>query len=457
MRDYDENLLLGYVEGDLTDAERAKVEQWIAGDPRLEGLLRGLIADRQALRDLPHPEAPAWVLDDVDRRLERSMLLQAGAGDHEQVIVRQRHAARRWSIGLSMAATVLLAAGVVIWSITGMDHQKVRFEVARSDTNKSAAPAPGSAVAVDIDKRRDVADGMASKSGGDAERGLMMKSAPSPILTQKQEAAESINDMVTDDAEQRMLPSAMTGKAKADAEDADRSIEIVVQTRDVAGTLAQLNEVAGDIPHAKLIAELPMNGVALSMEELEKRSGATLRQNAPAAAAPAAPAQERSATGRLVGASVMNDQLANAAPAAATTPMPAPGQPFTYNYQLVIPADQLRNVLDRLGAAPFNTAAQNVAFRRQTQAAQRPLEHRNAAYWPSRSPDYAAILREQLPQSPPPVVVTKPADTESQTAMRGDAAQARANQSTVIVPIVIEFHPVTAAPAMTAPAAPPKP
>ncbi|MFA7236743.1 MAG: hypothetical protein WC058_07760, partial [Phycisphaeraceae bacterium] len=225
---------------------------------------------------------------------------------------------------------------------------------------------------------------------------------------------------------------------------------------------------------AKLIAELPMDKVALSVEELQKRSvamlqqdAATATQNAPATPVPAAGAAQTPGAAPQV---PMND-LAFAAPEAAATPMPAPGQPLAYNYQLIVPADQLQNVLDRLQAAPFNTASQNVAFRRQTQAAQRPLEQRNAAYWPSRSPDYAAILREQVPQNPPPVVVAKPAENESQPAAQSQAmpqgyvvqtqagtsgaSGASGDETTVIVPIVIEFHPVTAAPVMTAPAAPP--
>ena len=50
---YDEQLLLGYVENDLNDAERQYVQRWLNKDPQLAEMLQQMIDDRQAVVALP--------------------------------------------------------------------------------------------------------------------------------------------------------------------------------------------------------------------------------------------------------------------------------------------------------------------------------------------------------------------------------------------------------------------
>ena len=136
---YDEQLLLGYVEGDLTDAQRAQVEQWIAGDPRLGSLLEKLAGDRDALRALPEPETPSALMEDVDRVLERSMLLQFTLSDQEERVGEKRFIVRRIGAIAAAAAMLVVVTSVVIYSMMGLNS---------GSSTESGQPAAGPALAL---------------------------------------------------------------------------------------------------------------------------------------------------------------------------------------------------------------------------------------------------------------------------------------------------------------------
>lgn len=137
--EYDELLLLGYVEGDLTDAQRARVEQWISQDPRLGSLLAKLAADRDAVRAVPEPDTPAGLMDDVDRVLERSMLLQSAPAEQQERVDEKRFAMRRTIAIVVAAAMLLVVTAVVIQSIVGLGADPV----APRDLAMGGRPAPG--------------------------------------------------------------------------------------------------------------------------------------------------------------------------------------------------------------------------------------------------------------------------------------------------------------------------
>lgn len=78
---YDQELLLGYVEEALDNAQVAQFEATLNDDARLRNLVAQLVADRKILRALPSVTAPSYVLDGISEQLERSLLLGAGGGD----------------------------------------------------------------------------------------------------------------------------------------------------------------------------------------------------------------------------------------------------------------------------------------------------------------------------------------------------------------------------------------
>lgn len=115
---HDENMLLGYVEGTLTDTELARVRMLMRSDPRLEEMLEGMKGDKARLKALPEPQAPQWLMDDVDQQLERAMLMEEGAARNEAIQHRQRQRMRRVIFNTSLAAMLLIVATVVIHSLS---------------------------------------------------------------------------------------------------------------------------------------------------------------------------------------------------------------------------------------------------------------------------------------------------------------------------------------------------
>ncbi|MEX2213407.1 MAG: hypothetical protein WD768_04725 [Phycisphaeraceae bacterium] len=124
---YDENLILGYVEGELDDAQLAVFEQQLAADDQLRIAVEAMIADRQMLRDVPAVEAPVQLMNEVTAALEQHMPSDAPANVASPASASTSPAAApvlyrfprgtRWiRFSASMAAMLLLAAGLT-WQL----------------------------------------------------------------------------------------------------------------------------------------------------------------------------------------------------------------------------------------------------------------------------------------------------------------------------------------------------
>jgi hypothetical protein len=74
---YDEELFLGYLEGDLSLEKTLEFEKLLVEDARLRNLVAQLVIDRHRVRNLPKESAPPDLMDRVNANLERSMLLGA--------------------------------------------------------------------------------------------------------------------------------------------------------------------------------------------------------------------------------------------------------------------------------------------------------------------------------------------------------------------------------------------
>jgi hypothetical protein len=72
---YDDNLILGYIEDELTADQKAAFERTLAADPRLASLVASMKQDHQMLCDLDQVTAPMELGDYVSSQLERQMLL----------------------------------------------------------------------------------------------------------------------------------------------------------------------------------------------------------------------------------------------------------------------------------------------------------------------------------------------------------------------------------------------
>ena len=101
--------LAAYVDGELTDAERAEIERHLTANPQHRTLIRELMGHRDLLRELPRASAPADLNQEFSGQLERSALLDAG---EESVAVAGR--IHRWPQIAAVAAVVFLALGLGI-------------------------------------------------------------------------------------------------------------------------------------------------------------------------------------------------------------------------------------------------------------------------------------------------------------------------------------------------------
>lgn len=113
---YDEELFLEYVEGELPVEKRVAFENQMLQDPRLRNLVAQMVLDRHRMRTLPDEAAPEHLMDAVNERLERSMLLGASPQEFTQTKAPASNGFRwrRFATMGAMAAMVAMVAGVFI-------------------------------------------------------------------------------------------------------------------------------------------------------------------------------------------------------------------------------------------------------------------------------------------------------------------------------------------------------
>lgn len=120
---YDDTLILGYLEGDLSDADRARLEAQMASDTALATLVERLRNDRAAMRRLPTEEPPIGLADAAMSLEERSMLLgnpdaaAPRATDPTEDHIRRFRLHRTVSY-LAIAALVVICGGVMLISLS---------------------------------------------------------------------------------------------------------------------------------------------------------------------------------------------------------------------------------------------------------------------------------------------------------------------------------------------------
>jgi len=113
---FDQDLILGYIEGELDDAERAAFEATLEANHELRGLVAQLKIDRQNLRQLSRCTAPVGVVDQAMQSQERDELL----GEPEVIqpmpaaVKVDRYKLRRVMFRVAVAAVLIISAALVI-------------------------------------------------------------------------------------------------------------------------------------------------------------------------------------------------------------------------------------------------------------------------------------------------------------------------------------------------------
>ena len=128
--------LSAYLDGELDEAERRRVEAGLAASPEARAQLEALRTARDALATLPRPTAPAELRERVRRQIERASLLESSAPRPTRIL-----RLARWTLA---AAAVVLAAVVLRWSL---EARRPARPVAVQPAPQPPQPAPQPAVA----------------------------------------------------------------------------------------------------------------------------------------------------------------------------------------------------------------------------------------------------------------------------------------------------------------------
>jgi hypothetical protein len=160
---YDQDNILGYVEGDLSDDQRAAFEAMLEDDHELRQLVSQMKLDRQALRSLGKQSAPVGLLDQVIQSHERAALLGDPAAPEPLAlsVPVNRWKFRRVLAYGSVAAVLLLSFGLVVQTLIppgffSNDSQFAQLN-SESDTADLSTPQVGSGLALlDEDRAYDI-------------------------------------------------------------------------------------------------------------------------------------------------------------------------------------------------------------------------------------------------------------------------------------------------------------
>jgi hypothetical protein len=116
---YDQDTILGYVEGELSDDQSARFEALLAEDHELRQLVSQLRLDREALRSLGGVCAPVGLVDQVIQTHERAALLgdPAAPDPPPLVIPMSKRKLRRVLAYSGIAAVLLLSFGLVFQTL----------------------------------------------------------------------------------------------------------------------------------------------------------------------------------------------------------------------------------------------------------------------------------------------------------------------------------------------------
>jgi hypothetical protein len=141
MEERTKELYLDYIEGKLTKEQRVVCEKQMLEDARLRNLVAHMIRDRNRIRSLAEEPAPLDLMQGVQQRLEREMLLGPPVGQR-YVRSGQGSGYRIMRLGLvsTLAAMILVAAAVVVDSM--MPSPLIRDWA--NFANRSAEPPPRS-------------------------------------------------------------------------------------------------------------------------------------------------------------------------------------------------------------------------------------------------------------------------------------------------------------------------
>lgn len=124
-RQIDDNLLLGYIEDELTPEEAARVRTALAADPELAEQVEQMREHRGLLCEEPEPPVPADLLSGIETRLARPLLIDPASSDgadraallsDARAAHRPHRSLRRRLAPMALAAMLMLALLAGVWT-----------------------------------------------------------------------------------------------------------------------------------------------------------------------------------------------------------------------------------------------------------------------------------------------------------------------------------------------------
>lgn len=115
-----DELLSGFIDGELTVRQKTELQRLMTNDPSIEGRIKELEKCRQLVQSLPAAEAPPDILGNVRSAMEKSALL----GSPEMHLVEQagaRHLIIRNVISVAAMVGLVMILGVVIYTVVSPD------------------------------------------------------------------------------------------------------------------------------------------------------------------------------------------------------------------------------------------------------------------------------------------------------------------------------------------------
>ncbi len=134
-----DELLSGFIDGELTQRQLTEVNRLIAHDPDIAKRLDGLKKCKSLLGSLPSAEAPADMLEDIKLALERRTLLSQSVHSRERLTGARHLLFRQVLSAAAMLALVAILGAVIYIIVAGTGNARHQF--ASEDLVKPTAKA----------------------------------------------------------------------------------------------------------------------------------------------------------------------------------------------------------------------------------------------------------------------------------------------------------------------------
>jgi hypothetical protein len=254
---YDEQVLLDYLEGDLSTDQAAEFERQLENDTKLRSLVGQLLADRDALRRLPTQPAPPQVMERVEQQLERAMLLKPDMAAQGPAPVPVHLRLAPYLTYAAVAAMILIAAGLVLRTL-------VDEEVLRAAKGKPRQVAMGGAAAEESEAVRQAAK---DRGGTSLDRALRIAEA-------RKEKGDPLANLPVAPAAPSASPSAVSSSAAAARSRENGGTESSDARTTAGASIADAEQRKDDALVAGGLASnvLPAPEKKLSADQVDKQS-----------------------------------------------------------------------------------------------------------------------------------------------------------------------------------------